>query len=237
MSQSSNDSVFEQSQNEGIIEPDLASVAGRKIEDPRMLAEITWFNQNVIGLSPTSARRDAEESTHTWGMGDIAKCTDQGFSILAKEIEEMEPRFFRFVLGENIKSTRRYLADVFVYNDIGYLPTIIDTLCEYGSTRRSGFFGFSVEERDGHIHIIHDCSYHSGTCRDIFRERILQYGFFKSRRFTSKPVFKFTRSEWYDVFLYYFVRKSGTRKIYVLGEDCKVPDYGKSLLILYIIIQ
>lgn len=158
-------------------------------------------------------------------MARIAEADAVAFNILAKEVEEMGRVFFNYFTGEDAIVTRRYLSDVFVYRDESILPDILGILRRYGESRRSGMFGYSVEAK--HVHIIHDCTFGGSWCRDIFRKQIEPFGHFKSARKQNKPVWQFTRIDFYDVFIYFFLRKRGDRKIWARGESWEAPTDGK----------
>lgn len=155
-------------------------------------------------------------------MADFARQHQEGYQDLAKEIEEMGNIFFDYVLGKTINSSWRYVTDVILFRNERDLYKIVGILCKYGRSRRNGMFGFSVE--DNHIHVIHDCSFSDGTCRDIWRKQIESIGEIKPLRKEVKFIWKFTRTDWYDVFVYFFCRKRGTRQIWVRGENWKTPS-------------
>jgi hypothetical protein len=158
-------------------------------------------------------------------MVSFLRCDADGYKLLATQIEEMGRDFFNYFNGETIPLAGRYLTDVFLFRGRRELRKALDILCEYGGNRRNGMFGISVEE--DHIHIIHDCSYSGGTCRCIFKEKIRPLGEFGPNRRYNKPIYKFTRTDWYDVFVYFFLAKRGTRKIWIRGKSWQTPTDGK----------
>lgn len=157
-------------------------------------------------------------------MAQFLKSDVESYKLLAKEIEEMGNGFFRYVNGEFISPTGRYISDVFLYRGSRELKKIMDILCSYGKSRRNGMFGISVE--DDHIHIIHDCSYSGNSCRCAWKEKIRPFGEFGPDRKYNKPIWKFTRTDWYDVFIYFFLAKWGTREIWFRGESWQAPTDG-----------
>lgn len=159
-------------------------------------------------------------------MAKFAEADVPNYKVLVQEIEEMGNIFFRYFTGKDCITTRRYLSDVFVYRREGDVPVILGILNSYGESRRTGMFGYSVEPK--HIHIIHDCTFGGSWCRDIFRNQIKPFGYFMPARRQNKPIWKFTRTDFYDVFVYFFLRKRGTRQIWVRGENWEAPTDGKS---------
>nr|QVW56818.1 MAG: nonstructural protein NS1 [Aegithalos caudatus ambidensovirus] len=159
------------------------------------------------------------------GMGRIAEVNKEVYNTLVTQIFEMGNIFFQYVNGETIKGTWRYITDVFLFREYGTLPNVLEELRRYGRSRRNGMFGFSVEI--DHIHIIHDCAFSGGHCRDVFRKQIEPFGEFRPARSINKPIWKFSKSDWYDVFKYFFLEKRGTREIWIRGESWKEPSDGK----------
>lgn len=155
-------------------------------------------------------------------MASLAKESQENFQYMAEELEKMGSEFFGYVTGQDIKPSSAYISDVIILRDIQLRDQCLDILREYGRSRRNGLFGFS-EEGD-HIHVIHDCSYTNRSCRDIWISQIKPFG---SVQKTGKPVkyiWEFKRTDWYDVFIYFFVRKRGERAIFIRGESRKIPS-------------
>lgn len=155
-------------------------------------------------------------------MASLAKESQENFQYMAEELEKMGGEFFGYVTGQDIKPSSAYISDVIILRDIQLRDQCLDILREYGRSRRNGLFGFS-EEGD-HIHVIHDCSYTNRSCRDIWISQVKPFG---SVQKTGKPVkyiWEFKRTDWYDVFIYFFVRKRGERAIFIRGESRKIPS-------------
>lgn len=152
----------------------------------------------------------------------------EGYKLLAEEIDKVAKTFLDYTCGrESNELTGRYLSDVFLFRGRRQLDEALDILCQYGESRRRGMFGISVEE--DHIHIIHDCTYSAGCCRCTFKEKIRPLGEFGPNRRYNKPLWKFTRTDWYDVLIYFFFAKRGTRKVWFRGKSWEVPTDGKLL--------
>lgn len=150
----------------------------------------------------------------------------EGYKLLAKEIDQVAKTFLDYTCGRTTDNvTGRYLSDVFLFRGRRQLDQTLDVLRQYGESRRRGMFGISVEE--DHIHIIHDCSYSCGSCRCSFKEKIRPFGEFGPNRRYNKPLWKFTRTDWYDVIVYFFFAKRGTREVWFRGESWEVPNDGK----------
>jgi hypothetical protein len=158
-------------------------------------------------------------------MAKLAKKCPEGYADLAQEIEEMGGEFMEYVGGKTIKGAWRYLSDVVLYRNGDELRECLRVLRSYGRTRRNGMFGFSVE--DDHIHVIHDCAYAGGHCRDVWRKQIEPFGELRPTRTENKPIWELTRTDWYDVFEYFFLKKRGTREIWIGGKDWKAPSYDQ----------
>lgn len=155
-------------------------------------------------------------------MASIAEKHPKIFETLAEELEEMGNHFFRYVNGKTIKATSRYLSDVILVGSNRERDLCLGLLREYGKRRRNGLFGFSAE--GDHIHVIHDCTYSGGYCRDVWRDQVKSYGHIKSVRKYNKRIWDFKRTDWYDVFIYFFVEKRGEREIWIGGESGQIPS-------------
>lgn len=158
------------------------------------------------------------------GMGSIYEANKEAFKNLAKTIEEMGRPFFDYVFGKDIDHAGRYLSDVVLFDNVQLRDLIIKELDNYGRSRRKGMFGYSVES--DHIHVIHDCTYGGAHCRDVFRRKVQPYGSFRPARTENKPICKFRRTDWYDVFQYFFLAKRGPREIFIGGESWQKPTDG-----------
>jgi len=159
-------------------------------------------------------------------MVHFLKSDAEGYKLLAEKIEQMAKPFLDYTCGrEVITSARRYLSDVFLFSGRRELAKSLDILRQYGESRRTGMFGISVEE--DHIHIIHDCTYSAGCCRCTFKEKIRPFGEFGPNRRYNKPFWKFTRTDWYDVIVYFFFEKRGTREVWIRGKSWEIPSDGK----------
>lgn len=155
-------------------------------------------------------------------MAKLERKSPAAYKAMAEETESLGRNFFQYVNGPHIQATWRYLSDVILYDSDRNLFKILEVLRNYGRHRERGFFGFSVEE--DHIHVVHDCAYSAGCCRDAWRRKIEPFGQLRPTRTENKPIFKFKRSDWYDVFIYFFLEKRGTREIWIGGESWKKPD-------------
>jgi hypothetical protein len=154
-------------------------------------------------------------------MARIAEKSSKDFELLAEEIKKMGNIFMDYVTGKDIKISWRYISDVVLYDNSRSRDSIVEILRSYGGARRSGMFGFSVES--DHIHVIHDCAFSGGHCRDVWREQVKPFGTIRPARTENKPIFKFTPTDWYDVFIYFFLQKRGTREIWVRRKSWKAP--------------
>lgn len=175
---------------------------------------------NDGGMSFSSGRRDVT-------MAHFARRNQEAYQDLVQEVQEMGDIFMEYVTGKIINGSWRYITDVITFRSERELHKIMDVLCRYGRSRRNGMFGFSVEA--DHVHVIHDCSFSDGTCRDIWRKQIESIGEIKPLRKEIKPIWKFTRTDWYDVFIYFFLRKRGARQIWIRGEGWKTPTNSQLL--------
>lgn len=177
------------------------------------------------GGKPASSGREREIS-----MAVFAEKLPHAYDDLAEEVEEMGRHFMDYVGGTSIKSSWRYISDVIITRTDEQLQRVVSILREYGRTRRNGLFGFSVES--DHIHVIHDCAFSGSHCRDVWRKQVEPFAEFGPTRSENKPIWKFTRTDWYDVFIYFFLKKRGTREIWVRGENWQKPTNGKQSLSL-----
>ena len=199
------------------------------------------FNeQNLRGASKysTSEQRrmvvpHTEELGGKYGTGSgrhfsMAAAVSQSpkdFELLVEEIYKMGNIFFDYVNGKDIKTTWKYISDVIQFDTMQQCFEIVDRLREYGRTRRTGMFGFSVEH--DHIHVIHDCAFSGSHCRDVWRKQVEPFGSIRPTRTENKSIWKFNKLDWYDVFHYFFLRKRGTREIFVRGKSWEEPSDGK----------
>lgn len=190
-----------------------------------------------VSVSPTRMVDDNNEGDRgelpprrgsSYTMEQFAEKCPEAYSDLAKEVEEMGGIFMDYVGGKVIKGAWRYLSDVILYRNSRELHECLQILRNYGRTRRNGMFGFSVE--DDHIHVIHDCAFAGNHCRDVWRKQIEPFGELRPTRIENKPIWKFTRTDWLNVFEYFFLKKRGTREIWVRGESWKAPSDGNMIL-------
>lgn len=158
-------------------------------------------------------------------MAQFFKTDVEGYNILAEEIEKVGRPFFDYFNGKTINNTGRYISDVFLFRGRRERDRTLEVLCSYGGSRRNGMFAYSVES--DHIHIIHDCTYSGRNCRCTFKEKIEPFGNFGPDRKYNKPLHEFTRTDWYDVFVYFFLAKRGARNIWFRGKGWEVPSDGK----------
>ena len=167
--------------------------------------------------------------SHYTTMAQFFKSDVEGYNILAEEIEKIGRPFFDYFTRETSNYTGRYLTDVFLFRGRRERDRALAILRSYGGSRRNGMFGYSVES--DHIHIIHDCSYSGRNCRCSFKEKIEPFGEFGPNRRYNKPIHQFTRTDWYDVFVYFFLKKRGIRDLWFRGKGWEVPSDGKYILI------
>lgn len=161
----------------------------------------------------------------TISMGEFARKNGEAFNILGEKIEEMGNVFLEYVTGPSIKGTWRYLSDVVRYDSDDNLQRLLEILRNYGETRGNGMFGYSVEA--DHIHVIHDCAFSGGHCRDVWRRQVEPFGVIGPTRRENKAIWKFTRADWYDVFAYFILKKRGTREIWVRGKSWTPPNHDQ----------
>lgn len=160
-------------------------------------------------------------------MAELARKNPEAYQSMAQKIQEMGNIFLEYVTGKDIPGAWRYVTDVILYDSKRNLDKILGILCTYGGARRQGMLGFSVEP--DHVHVIHDCAFSDGTCRHAWRKQVEPYGTFKPVRKQVKPIYKFTRTDWYDVFQYFFLAKRGTRKIWARGKSWEAPTDAQLL--------
>lgn len=175
----------------------------------------------VVPHVQESGREFGVERERPVSMARIAESSSKDFEYLASEIKEMGSNFFDYVTGKDIKGSWRYISDVILFESMFNCNRIVERLREYGRSRRTGMFGFSVESN--HIHVIHDCAYSDGSCRDKWRREVEPFGTIRPARTQNKQIYKFTATDWYDVFIYFFLSKRGTREIYTRGESWTPP--------------
>ena len=205
-------------------------------------------NNDVVGTNRDDVQTDREEhgstqssdmdrfsetndSEYRYGdsrgpsMAAIAEVSASDYEFLADRIGELGNIFFDYVNGKDIKRTWRYLSDVIQYETNESRDQIIRVLSDYGRARRNGMFGFSVEE--DHIHVIHDCAFSGQHCRDVWRREVEPFGIIRPARTENKPIWKFTATDWFDVFIYFFLKKWGTREIWIRGKGWQTPTDGR----------
>lgn len=180
------------------------------------------YGRLVVPHIKGSGREFGNPGDKPISMARFAERSNKDFKLLAKEVEEMGGIFMEYVKGKDINASWRYLTDVITFRTEQQCYRLVEVLCEYGRTRRSGMFGFSVES--DHIHVIHDCAYSGGHCRDVWRDKVKSIGDLRPTRTENKPIYKFTSTDWYDVFIYFFLSKRGTREIWVRGKSWKAPN-------------
>lgn len=180
------------------------------------------FTGLVDANSRSGIRKHKDSGGEFVSMARFARESQEAYEKMEPEIQEMGNIFFRYVKGENIKCSYRLIRDVILYRNDKQLIKCMEVLRNYGRARSGGMFGISVE--DDHIHVIHDCAYTTNSCRCSFRKAIQSIADFGFRSAKAKPIYKLTPTDWYDVFIYYFLRKRGTRHIWCRGENWKEPS-------------
>lgn len=178
-------------------------------------------DQQCSMVAITSRKR---HSTHggRGSMARLAENSQEDFQYMAEELQKMGGEFFNYVNGQDIKPSCAYISDVIILRDIQLRDQCMDVLREYGRSRRNGLFGIS--EEGNHIHVIHDCSYTNRSCRDIWVNQVKPFGSIQKTGKPVKYVWQFNRTDWYDVFIYFFIRKRGMRAIYIRGESGQIPS-------------
>lgn len=184
----------------------------------------------VVPHIKDSGREFGVQRERPISMARFAERPGEDFKLLAKEVEEMGGIFMDYVKGKDINASWRYITDVITFRSREQCNRLVEILRDYGRTRRNGMFGFSVES--DHIHVIHDCAFSGGHCRDVWRDKVKSIGDLRPTRTENKPIYKFTPTDWYDVFIYFFLEKRGTREIWVRGKSWKAPTDGMKFLIL-----
>lgn len=208
------------------IQADIRKYLQLPLGDETMsFAGLVEDNSGIISRSgvsePSISTRECTENRKRPTMATLLRTDADGYKLLAKEIETMGSGFLDYFSGETISLTSRYISDVFLYKGTRRLAAVVERLRRYGESRRVGMFGYSVE--DDHIHIIHDCSYSGNSCRCSWKEKIRPFGNFGPDRKYNKPVWKFTRTDWFDVFVYFFLKKRGARQIWFRGKSWSPP--------------
>lgn len=167
-------------------------------------------------------RKHTDSGGEQISMGRFAKELPEAYEEMEPEIQEMGGNFIRYIKGKDIKRTYRLVRDIILYRTDDQLIKCMEILRNYGRTRSGGMFGISVE--DDHIHVIHDCSYAAFCCRCAYRHKIKSIAEFGFSGTKAKPIYQLTITDWYDVFIYYFLRKRGTRHLWIGGENWKEPS-------------
>lgn len=188
----------------------------------------TGLVDNHSQFNQLKRRRGPEGSSYTT-MAQFLKSDVEGYNILAEEVEKIGRPFFDYFTGKTVNHTGRYISDVFLFRGRRELAKSLEILRTYGGSRRNGMFGYSVES--DHIHIIHDCTYSGRNCRCTFKEKIEPFGEFGPDRKYNKPIHQFTRTDWYDVFIYFFLAKRGTRDLWFRGKGWEIPPNCKLIFI------
>lgn len=199
---------------------------GNNSRDNQQAGNSTMEVVDLVGINSSVDTRELR----TFGVGEVsmgqfAKMLPEAYKDLEQEIKEMGNQFFEYFNGKDTNTARRYISDVILYRNSDQLYSIVGKLCDYGGLRRTGMFGYSVEE--DHIHVIHDCAYSDGTCRCRWRKQVESIGEIKPMRKENKSIWKFKRTDWYDVFIYFFLRKRGDRKVWIRGISWRPPSIGK----------
>lgn len=190
------------------------------LEFPLTPAAMSFGGLVVDDIVRDKGERAAAERGYP-SLAEFARENGEAFAELEQEIQEMGGIFIDYVTGKTIKGAWRYLSDVFFFRDDRALSDALEVLRRYGRARRERMFGFSVET--DHIHIIHDCNYSANCCRDQFRRDVQPYGTFGATRTQNRHIWQFTKPDWYDVFNYFFLRKRGTREIWINGKSWQEP--------------
>lgn len=194
-----------------------STTRGSTMEDCNLVGNDTGFDSRELRV---------------YGRGEVSmagfnKVLPEAYKDLEQEIQEMGHQFFGYFKGKDYNPAKRYLSDLISFGDERNLHKIMEKLRTYGRLRRKGMFGFVEEKERNHVHVIHDCAFSDGTCRCTWRTQIEPFGKIEPLRTFNKQIFKFTRTDWYDVFVYFFLRKRGDREIFIRGVSGKQPSIGK----------
>lgn len=152
---------------------------------------------------------------------EIIERMDKVSEDLESQFQKMGNIFFEWADGEARQGTRKYISDVCITRSISERNAVVQRLCEHGRDFRGGMFGFSVE--DDHIHIIHSCAWSNHSCRCKFRREIIARGLLRPTGARNKYCWELDKQDWRNVFAYFFLKKRGTRKIWVRGESWQPP--------------
>lgn len=211
--------------NEQLVDEDELREFARKYLEPGSGGQLPPSNDSDVLDTDIRFYGDYMPEERSFSMAALARLSEEGFKDMAKEVQEMGYQFFEYFNREDIPSTRRYITDVITFRNERELYKMVQELYKFGKNRKGGMFGYSIEE--DHIHVIHDCSFSDGTCRDQWRKAVHAIGNLKPIRKHIKFVSEFTKAQWYDVFIYFFLQKRGTRQIWFGGESWKEPTNGK----------
>lgn len=216
--------TFLMSDNQSVVNENLNSKDGHQTNIRNYLLPKLTVPCELPRMVDEDNRSSGGESRsgHYISMAKFARTNEKAFKDLGEEVQKMGHQFFDYFNRKDINNSWRYISDVILFRSSKQLDRILQVLGNYGKSRSGGMFGYSVE--DDHVHVIHDCAFSDGTCRDVWRKQIESIGEVKPMRKELKPLWKFSRTDWYDVFIYFFLRKRGTRQIWFRGESWKEPS-------------
>lgn len=179
-------------------------------------------NNNDCNDQAAGCSRQAENLIESY-----SDSLDSVYASLVNKTEEMASGLLGHLNNLCTLGTRRYISDVFLPENPRALDKVVQTLQKYGESRRTGLFGFFMD--GDHIHIIHDCSFSTKSCRDKFRDELQQFGQFRPGRRFNRPLWQFGRTDWLNVINYFFSKEGKASKLWVAGKDWQIPNNDEYL--------
>nr|QTZ83150.1 MAG: nonstructural protein 1 [Emberiza rustica ambidensovirus] len=194
------------------------------IDDPSVRAQPSPDDlSGLVGeINDAHCPRDGHDVWEPRTMAYFKKNSDEAYNDLAETVQEMGNNFFEYVHKQIGVSTRKYVRYVIPTRDARETDGLVRLLQSTCGPKFRGMFGFSVDP--GHVHIIHDCSYSDKSCRCVFRKQIESFRGVKPTNEKVESMWKLGRCDWYDVFTYFFLRKRGTRNLWIRGESWEKPS-------------
>ncbi len=164
------------------------------------------------------------------GNTSIAPVFKQNHSRMGKSSEESEDSRCVRVFDILQRSTGRYVSDVIQCGNDGDAQRVAEFISNGNDAYKRGLLLISIDKT--HLHVVHDCSYTTGSCRCTwFKKAEIVYGVRRRGRTKRRRRLcnKLSLSDIKDIF-FYFTQK-GRRAYYIKigGRMERVPDESSTM--------
>lgn len=186
-------------------------------KSPRMVE--TQYDESYRGIEIRHGRR-------YYSIRELRRSSWKDYKVLVEQLQSMGDQIVRRIIRQVYPPQRRYISDVLPYRSIDERDQLLAHLHSVGGSHTGGLFAFVDDET--HIHIQHDCAWSDRSCRCKWKKTI-KPGSFQRNAKRKRILREFSNDDWYDYFIYYFLRKWGPipPEIWLNGEIQRLPTSGE----------